>query len=98
MCLGIPGEVVEVVSAELKLGKVDVAGVKRDINLALVVDDEHPIEEIVGTWVLVHVGFAMARIDPEEAQRTLELLREMGEVQAELDAMQGNDPPRSPYG
>lgn len=96
MCLGIPGEIVEVVNPEMRLGKVDVGGVRRVVNLALVVDDDHPIEDILGTWVLVHVGFAMARIDADEAARTLELLREMGEVQAELDAMKKS--PRSPYG
>lgn len=87
MCLGIPGQIVEIVDAEKKLGQVDVSGVKRQVNLACVVDEEHPIESVVGEWVLVHVGFAMSRIDPEEARRTLELLRELGEAQAELDAM-----------
>lgn len=80
MCLGIPGRVVEVTEPELRLGIVDVGGVRRTVNLACIVDDEHPILSCVGDWVLVHVGFAMSRIDPVEAQRTLELLRELGEV------------------
>ncbi|MEM6926592.1 MAG: HypC/HybG/HupF family hydrogenase formation chaperone [Myxococcota bacterium] len=99
MCLGIPGEIVEVLDEHGHVGKVDIGGVRRDVNLMLVVDENQPIEDLVGTWVLVHVGFAMARIDPDEAQRTLDLLNEMGEVQAELDAMR--DSPRrnrSPYG
>ena len=87
MCLGIPGQVVEIVDEEKRLGIVDVAGVRREVNLACVVDEEHPVASCVGDWVLVHVGFAMSRIDPEEAARTLALLEEMGEVQAELDAM-----------
>ena len=57
------------------------------MNLACVVDEEHPIEACVGTWVLVHVGFAMQRVDETEAQRTLDLLRELGEVQAQLRAV-----------
>mgnify|MGYP006289834889 CR=1 FL=1 len=87
MCLGIPGQVVEIADADKKLGVVEVGGVRRITNLACIVDDEHPIESCIDDWVLVHVGFAMNRIDPDEAQRTLELLHEMGEVQAELDAM-----------
>jgi len=87
MCLGIPGQVVEIADAEKKLGVVEVGGVRRITNLACIVDDEHPIESCIDDWVLVHVGFAMNRIDPDEAQRTLELLHEMGEVQAEIDAM-----------
>ena len=66
---------------------VDVGGVKRQINISCIVDDEHPPQSCVGDWVLVHVGFAMSRINEQEAARTLELLREMGEVQAELEAM-----------
>lgn len=90
MCLGIPGQVVAIEDAAKKLGVVEVSGVRRVTNLACVVDDEHPVEGCVGDWVLVHVGFAMSRIDAEEAARTLELLEEMGEVQAELDAMRAH--------
>ena len=87
MCLGIPGQVVEIVDAEKQLGIVEVAGVRREINLACVVDDDHPIADCVGDWVLVHVGFAMSRIDPDEAQRTLDLLHELGEVAEQLREM-----------
>lgn len=87
MCLGIPGQVVAIEDATKKLGVVDVGGVRRVTNLACVLDGQAP-EELVGSWVLVHVGFAMSVIDPEEAARTLELMREMGEVQEELRAMQ----------
>lgn len=73
-----------IVDAEKKLGVVDVGGVKRTINLACVVDDEHPVEGAVGAWVLVHVGFAMQRVDEAEALRTLDLLRELAEVEANV--------------
>ena len=87
MCLGIPGQIVEISSAENKLAVVDVGGVRRQVNIACIVDDEHPPTSCVGDWVLVHVGFAMSRIDEAEAKRTIELLTEMGEVQTELEAM-----------
>ena len=87
MCLGIPREIVEIIDAEKKLMKVDVAGVKRPINIACVVDEHHPPESCIGDWVLVHVGFAMSRIDPLEAQKTLALLTELGEAQDEIRAM-----------
>jgi hydrogenase expression/formation protein HypC len=66
---------------------VDVCGVRRPINLACVVNEQHPLESCVGDWVLVHVGFAMSRIDEKEAQLTLQLLNELGEAQAEIAAM-----------
>jgi hydrogenase expression/formation protein HypC len=83
MCLGIPGQVVQIVDAEQSLAKVDVNGVRRNINVRLLADDNLQ----VGDWVLVHVGFAMAKIDEHEAAITLDLLRQMGadydnEVQA----------------
>jgi hydrogenase expression/formation protein HypC len=87
MCLGIPGEIVEIIDAEKKLAKVDVAGVKRPINIACVVDEHHPPDSCIGDWVLVHVGFAMSRIDPVEAHKTLALLTELGEAQDEIRAM-----------
>ena len=88
MCLGIPGQIVEIVSSDLNLAMVDVGGVRRAVNIGFVVDDEHPVAACVGDWVLVHVGFAMSRIDEKEAALTLALLRELGELQAEIDNMQ----------
>lgn len=87
MCLGIPGRIVEISDADNKLGLVEVSGVRRQINLACVIDAEHPIDSCIGDWVLVHVGFAMSRIDEEEARKTLELLEQLGEAQAEIEAM-----------
>ena len=87
MCLGIPGRIVEITDEANKLGVVDVCGVKRQINLACIVTAEHPVPSCIGDWVLVHVGFAMSRIDEEEARLTLELLNQLGEAQAEIVAM-----------
>lgn len=88
MCLGIPGQISEITDPALMLAKVSVAGVKREINLACVVDAAHPVESCVGDWVLVHVGFAMSRIDADEAARTLEILDELGELNEQREAMQ----------
>jgi hydrogenase expression/formation protein HypC len=74
MCLGIPGQIVEVVDDLNHIARVDVSGVKRNVNIALVRSEG--IE--TGDWVLIHVGFAMSKIDEREAQETLQLLREMG--------------------
>jgi hydrogenase expression/formation protein HypC len=87
MCLGIPGRILDIVDAEKKLATVDVGGIRRAVSLACLVDDDHPVESCVGEWVLVHVGFAMSRIDAVEAAKTLELLAALGEAQAELLAM-----------
>lgn len=88
MCLGIPGQIVEIVDTERKLGKADVSGVKRIVNLACIVDQDNPIQSTVGQWVLIHVGFAMSKIDEQEASRTLQLLQELGEAQREILEMQ----------
>ncbi|MFQ5488717.1 MAG: HypC/HybG/HupF family hydrogenase formation chaperone [Gammaproteobacteria bacterium] len=84
MCLGIPGQIVAISDAGNGLAKVDVAGVKREVNIACIVDEAHPPASCVGDWVLVHVGFAMSRIDEAEARKTLTLLAELGEMEAAL--------------
>ena len=91
MCVGIPGRIITVDDPEHRLATVDVGGVRRKINIACIVDEAHPPEACIGDWVLIHVGFAMSRIDEEEAQKTLELLRELGEMDAELEAMHTSD-------
>ncbi len=88
MCLGIPGKVIEITNADLQLAKVNVSGIKREVNISCVIDADHPVESCVGDWVLVHVGFAMSRLDEEEAANTLKLLDELGEIQEELQAME----------
>jgi len=76
MCLGIPGEIVAIVDEERHLASVDVAGVRRNVNVGLLVD-----EGIApGDWVLIHVGFAMAKIDEAEAAAALDGLQMMGQA------------------
>ena len=87
MCLGIPGKIISLDEKINRLATVDVGGVHRQINISCIVDEDHPPESCIGDWVLVHVGFAMSRIDETEAANTLKLLEEMGEVQAEIAAM-----------
>lgn len=87
MCLGIPGRIVAVIDPAESLAMVEVGGVRRPVNVSFILDDR-PAEACVGEWVLVHVGFAMSRIDADEAARTLALLEELGEMQAELMAME----------
>lgn len=82
MCLGIPGQIVEITNAAQKLAVVNVGGVKRQVNIACIVDETHPVEACVGDWVLVHVGFALNRIDEAEAAETLALLQQMADAQA----------------
>lgn len=74
MCLAIPGEVVAITDAATNLATVDVGGVRRVVNVSLV-DDIGP-----GDWVLVHVGFAMSKIDESEARTTLEMLAQIGQA------------------
>lgn len=78
MCLAIPGRIVEILDENLQLVKVDVSGVRRTVNVGLVSDDTDKIR--VGEWVLIHVGFAMSRIDEAEAHATLQALADIGEA------------------
>jgi hydrogenase expression/formation protein HypC len=84
MCLGIPGEVVEFLPGQPDLAKVDVSGVRRVINLGLLADDMPK----PGEWVLIHVGFALSKIDEEEAAAALAFLHGIGQAyQDELAAL-----------
>ena len=74
MCLGIPAQIVEVVDTQSGLAKAEISGVRRSVSIALCP------EAGVGDWVLVHVGFALSRIDEEQARETLALLEQMGEA------------------
>ena len=87
MCLGIPGRIVKIDDAANMLAIVDVGGVRRKVNIACIVDEEHSVSSCIGDWVLIHVGFAMSRLDEAEAAETLRILTELGEAQAELEAM-----------
>jgi hydrogenase expression/formation protein HypC len=84
MCLGIPGQVTELLEVHEHLARIDVSGVGRVVNIGLL-EDEHLAP---GDWVLIHVGFAMSRIDEDEARRALEGLQLLGrELTDELDAL-----------
>ena len=90
MCLGIPGQIVEIIDEDNKLAMVNVSGVKRKINITCIVDETHPPQSCVGDWVLMHVGFAMSRIDEVEATKTMELLTQLGEAQQEMDLIRAS--------
>lgn len=81
MCVGIPGQIVEILDARSNTALLEVAGVRRAINISCVLGESGRHADCIGQWVLVHVGFAMSRIDEAEAMRTLALLRELGEMQ-----------------
>jgi hydrogenase expression/formation protein HypC len=81
MCLGIPGQIVEIVDTENRVAKVDVSGVRRAVDVGLLW--EGPDAVAVGDWVLIHVGFAISRIDESEARETLRALSAMGPLYEE---------------
>lgn len=84
MCLGIPGQIIEFVHETNHIAKIDVNGVRRNINVGLVLPDGLNI----GDWVLVHVGFALSKIDEEEAHKTLEFLETLGQAfEDEIDEL-----------
>lgn len=74
MCLGVPGQIVEFLEPTHHLAKAQISGVRRAINVGLLVPDGLEI----GDWVLIHVGFALSKIDEEEARRTTEFLEQLG--------------------
>jgi hydrogenase expression/formation protein HypC len=92
MCLGIPALIIAIADAERMLATADILGVRREVNIACVADDGAPLSDCIGLWVLVHVGFAVARIDEDEARITLDLFRQMGEVEAEIELMRASLP------
>jgi len=82
MCLGIPGRIVDIRGDRgLPMGTVDFGGVRRDVCLAYVADEVKP-----GDYVVVHVGFAISRVDEVEANKTYDMLREMSLLDEELGA------------
>ena len=85
MCLAIPGQIVDLIDEPNRLAKVEVAGVRRNVNVGLL-DDVGP-----GDWVLIHVGFAISQIDEDEARATYELLVQMGaEYEQELTELKAS--------
>ena len=85
MCLGIPGRIVAITDEARQMAMAEISGVRREVNVACIA--EGTLEALVGSWALIHVGFAMSRIDPDEAERTLQALRDLGEAQEALEAM-----------
>ena len=79
MCLGIPGKIVEITSEATAI--VDICGVKRTVEITCVINPNSTVESLIGKWVLIHVGFAMSIIDEQEAQSTLDLLNQLGELE-----------------
>jgi hydrogenase expression/formation protein HypC len=90
MCLAIPGQVIEIVDTENRLAKVEIAGVRRNVNVSLL-DDDPGGGAKAGDWVLIHVGFALSRVDEDEALATLALLEQMGaEYEQELEELKAS--------
>ena len=89
MCLAIPGQLVEMVDLVNQIAKVDVVGVRRNVNVSLLDDESGPVKP--GDWVLIHVGFAISRVDEQEALATRRLLEEMGrEYEQELEELKAS--------
>lgn len=89
MCLGIPGQITAITDSTRMMAMAEVSGVRREVNVAPIVTGE--LADVVGKWALIHVGFAMAVIDEDEAEKTLEALRGLGEAQETLEAMAAGD-------
>jgi hydrogenase expression/formation protein HypC len=90
MCLGIPGKIVELVDAERGIAKAEVGGVRRNVSIQLLENEGTPVK--IGDWILIHVGFALCKIDEEEAAATLRLLNGMGTAYAdEITALEKSE-------
>ncbi len=89
MCLAIPGQIVEIVDEETNIAQAEVSGVRRNVNVGLLADGPDAVG--VGDWVLIHVGFAMSKVDEEEARATREFLEELGDpYHEELEELKGS--------
>jgi hydrogenase expression/formation protein HypC len=85
VCLAIPGLVIEISAEQPLLARVDVGGVQRNVNIGLM----EPGEVGPGDWILIHVGFALSKIDEQQARDQLQVLRAMGEDQLAIDEVRG---------
>jgi hydrogenase expression/formation protein HypC len=85
MCLAIPGKIVSLVPDEPHLGVVEVTGVRRRVDLGLLIEEMPKI----GDWVLIHVGFAMSKISEQDAVEQMQLLTILGEGEAAMDEVRG---------
>ncbi|MBA3291957.1 MAG: HypC/HybG/HupF family hydrogenase formation chaperone [Actinobacteria bacterium] len=90
MCLAIPGQIIEMVDAETHIAKVEIGGVRRNVNVGLL--DRAGDGAAIGDWVLVHVGFALSKVDEAEATATLSMLKGMGEAfEDELEQLKSSN-------
>lgn len=85
MCLGIPGRITAITDPGRLMAMAEVSGVRREVNVACVAGND--LAGLVGSWALIHVGFAMALIDEDEAEKTLQALKDLGEAQETLEQM-----------
>jgi hydrogenase expression/formation protein HypC len=85
MCLAIPGTIIEIIAGEFRSAVVEVAGVRRRVELGLI-EDENPKP---GDWVLIHVGFAMSKISEQDAIDQMRMLALLGEAEAAIDEVKG---------
>ena len=89
MCLAIPGQIVEWVDQDLHIAKAQVANVRRNVNVGLLAETEDSVD--IGDWVLIHVGFAMSKVDEAEARATREFLEELGDpYREELEELENS--------
>ncbi|ESW62026.1 MAG: hydrogenase assembly protein HupF [Rhodobacter sp. CACIA14H1] len=89
MCLGIPGRITAITDETRLMAMAEVSGVRREVSVACVAGND--LHALVGQWALIHVGFAMALIDQDEAEKTLQALRDLGEAQETLEQMRAGD-------
>lgn len=85
MCLGIPGRITAITDPARQMAMAEVSGVRREVNVACVAGND--LDALVGQWALIHVGFAMSLIDEDEAEKTLQALKDLGEAQETLEQM-----------
>ncbi len=85
MCLAIPGRIVELISGQNEVGVVEVAGVRRKVQLGLLAEDM----PVMGDWVLIHVGFAMSKISEHDAAEQMHLLSMLGETEQAMEEVRG---------
>jgi hydrogenase expression/formation protein HypC len=89
VCLAIPGQILEITDVANRLARVEVAGVRRTVNIGLLDTDGDGAQP--GDWVLIHVGFALSKVDEEEALATRRLLEQMGaEYDQELEELKAS--------
>ncbi|ABN74421.1 hydrogenase maturation factor HybG [Actinobacillus pleuropneumoniae] len=90
MCLGVPGKIVKIGQSAFELATVDVCGVQREVNITLICDRDP--QELLGKWVLIHVGFAMSIMNEQEAKDTLDALLSINQLEHELTDFEGLRP------